>query len=266
MAAPMPLSIFTTASPGAQLLEHAGKGGKAPDGDAVANTGRKRDNRLRHQPRDDRGQRAFHAGNDDEHRAGIEFRKHGQQPMEPCHTHVSNRQTWWPKNAKQTAASSATGMSLVPAQITPTTPRPRLTEPAPAPAPPPWRRRDTYLAPEVPAPPWPCRRPPGWPAPLSHRTSRAFMMRRDLLGALALAVDDFRTPDPPLAVRDRAGRCCQLARWRPRKLPGRLLDTDELASREASPVAQRRLLGLTRQLIHQSSSMSRPLPAGARFA
>ena len=88
LAAPNPLSIFTTETPDGAAVQHAEEGGDAAEAGAVADAGGHRDHRHADETGDDARQRAFHAGDDDDHARGRQPGALAQHPMETGDAHV----------------------------------------------------------------------------------------------------------------------------------------------------------------------------------
>ncbi len=131
-AAPKPLSMFTTATPVAQLFSIAEQRRQAAEARAVADAGRHGDDRHARRGRRRRsGSAPFHARDDDDHARG---RRAGRaRPAAGAGRRRRRRRarsTALPMTSAVTAASSATGRSDVPAAATRMVPRPGRSSPS----------------------------------------------------------------------------------------------------------------------------------------
>ena len=88
--APYPLSMLTTVTPGRAGVEHRQQRGDAAERGAVADAGRHRDERDADQPADHGGQRALHAGDDDQAVGLLEPVADAEQPVEAGHADVGD--------------------------------------------------------------------------------------------------------------------------------------------------------------------------------
>jgi hypothetical protein len=117
------LSILTTVTLDAQLLQHRQKGGHAIEAGAIPDAGWYCDDGNRNQAADNARKRAFHAGDHNEHPAAADVPA-GQQTVQPETPTSYNESTVLPITLRVTTASSATGISDVPAETTITVPLP----------------------------------------------------------------------------------------------------------------------------------------------
>ena len=120
-AAPKPLSMPTTVMPDAHRRQHGQQRGDAFERGAVADAGRHGDDRRAGEAADDAGQRALHAGDDDDRVGGGQLVGGVEQAVQAGHADVGDAQRAGTRGRASTAAhSSATGRSAVPAVTTTT--------------------------------------------------------------------------------------------------------------------------------------------------
>ena len=124
--APKPLSILTTDTPEAHEFNIPKRGCNAAKMAPIADTGRYGNNRLRYQPTHDAGQCTPPCPQPPQTRGLFSNRSNPTHSTDvfPQHRHHTSSQRHFPSCGAVTAASSATGISDVPAEITITTPLP----------------------------------------------------------------------------------------------------------------------------------------------
>ena len=122
MAAPKPLSMLTTVTPGGAGSQHAEQCGQPAERDAVSDGGGHGHHRTGDEPPHDAGQGALHPGHHDDCGGSQQEIEPRHQAMDAGHPHVEDAPSRMPRMASVSRASSATGMSPVPAVTTATVP------------------------------------------------------------------------------------------------------------------------------------------------